>query len=420
MKKSKFSRLLDNKKFNIFISVLAACLIWFTISLSDESNITKTISGVPVDFNYNASTYKNAGLDIIDMPQTKVNLEIRGPAKDIGSLSAKDFIVYPNVNSVVSEGTKELSLLYTTTKPNVSYKIISCSESSVSVTFEKVVTQKFTVEPDMSQVTVKPGYVLDKGTTTPAEVYISGPMSRVSLISKVTAIMPGALDDLSESKISSATLRLYDANGVELDQSLYTIDTQSVEINIPVLKKETLPLNVEFINVPQGLDVNILKYSLSANSLKVAVPTGKSNVIDSLCVGYIDFRSIDLSEPVVFEVELPEGYINLENVNEVTLTFDTEDFETKSVTVTDINVINVPQNYTVSVETQRIYNVELVGEKEELDGIYGNAVVAQVDASELTLQKGQQNVQVQIIVPSSGGVFATGKYTVIVNVDTAS
>ncbi|MEG2770299.1 MAG: CdaR family protein, partial [Oscillospiraceae bacterium] len=360
--------------------------------------------------------YKNAGLDILEAPDIKVDLEIRGPAKDIGRLTAKDFVVYPNVNSVVSPGIKTLNLVYTTAKPNVSYQIVSCSEESVAVPFEKIVKQKFTVEPDLSQISVKQGYILNPGTTTPAEIYISGPETRISKISKVKAQIKEGYEELTESKLTSGSIVLYNADGVIIDPAPFTMDTDTVEVNISVLKKAELPVHVEFTNVPQGMDTSILEYTLSYPTLKVAVPTSKSDIIESLCIGYVDLQAIDLSEELTFDVELPEGYSNTENINQITLNFKSEKFETKSVTVSDVRIINKPKNYDVTVETSKIYNVILVGTPSQLANIDTEDVVAQVDAANLSMQKGEQNIPAQILVPSSNNVFATGKYMVLVKV----
>ncbi len=324
MKKISLNKLFNNKKFNIIFSLFIAATIWLTISLSDGNNTTKTIYGVPIDYTYNASTFKNAGLDILEAPSIKVDLEIRGPAKDIGSLTAKDFVVYPNVNSVVSPGIKTLNLLYTTVKPNVSYQIISCSEDTVIVPFEKIVRKKFAVEPDLSKVSVADGYVLNPGATTPAEIYISGPETRINKINKVSAKISENLNNLTESKIVSGKIALYNSDETEIDLAPFTLDTNLVEVNISVAKQAVLPLHIEFINVPQGMDTNIIKYNLNYDKLKVSVPTNKSDLIESLLIGYIDLMSIDLFEEMVFDVELPEGYTNLENINQIVLNFENE------------------------------------------------------------------------------------------------
>ncbi|MDO5602721.1 MAG: CdaR family protein, partial [Oscillospiraceae bacterium] len=242
MKKTRLTKLFENKKFSLVLSIIVAVLAWLVVSMSDESNTTKTIYGVPVDFTYNASTYRNAGLDIINQTEVKVDLEIRGPAKDIGRLTAKDFVVYPNVNSVVSAGTKELDLVYQTARKNVSYQVIDCSQTTVSVQFDEVVTQKFMVEPVLEEVKVKEGYIQSSAYTAPAEISITGPKTALSKIAKVQAHLQQDLGELSESRIAPADIALYNREGIELDMTPFTIDTKTVDVTISVLKRAELKL----------------------------------------------------------------------------------------------------------------------------------------------------------------------------------
>ncbi len=84
----------------------------------------------------------------------------------------------------------------------------------------------------------------------------------------------------------------------------------------------------------------------------------------------------------------------------------------------DIRVTNALQKYNIDIETSKIYNVILVGTAENLAHITSDNLIAQVDASNITVQKGAQNVPAQIIVTNSNNVFATGKYMVLVNIST--
>ncbi|MDD3429046.1 MAG: hypothetical protein PHG02_03430, partial [Oscillospiraceae bacterium] len=133
-------------------------------------------------------------------------------------------------------------------------------------------------------------------------------------------------------------------------------------------------------------------------------------------LGYIDLQAFEVGEEYPFEVMLPAKFINTDNIISVTATIDAKNLSTKVVTVSDIRVINVPQNYDVSVETQKIYNVTLVGPEAELDELQANNVIAQMDANNITFAKGQQNAPVNIIVPSSNNIFASGSYTALINI----
>ena len=70
----------------------------------------------------------------------------------------------------------------------------------------------------------------------------------------------------------------------------------------------------------------------------------------------------------------------------------------------------------------RINNMTLIGREDELAELSESSVVAQIDASptNVSVTKGQQNMEVEIIVPGTETVFATGTYTVLCDISTGA
>ena len=58
----------------------------------------------------------------------------------------------------------------------------------------------------------------------------------------------------------------------------------------------------------------------------------------------------------------------------------------------------------------------LIGPKDEIAGLSASNVVAQIDAQDIQVSVGKQNLTVQIYVPAASGVFAVGSYTVECNI----
>ena len=118
---------------------------------------------------------------------------------------------------------------------------------------------------------------------------------------------------------------------------------------------------------------------------------------------------------------LPDGIRNLDALQSVDVTFDTYGFATRTVTVSQISVVNAPGDTAVTVTTRRLNDVTLVGPEEELNALSEANVVAQVDASagNINVSKGQQSMPATIVVPGSDTVFATGSYEVLCDIDAA-
>ena len=94
MKNNKFYKLLDNSKFNITISIVIALVFSVSIWLSTNNEVELTIEDVPVDFEYNSNTYKNASLDIVDLEELYIDITVSGLSTTVNKLTQADFIVY--------------------------------------------------------------------------------------------------------------------------------------------------------------------------------------------------------------------------------------------------------------------------------------------------------------------------------------
>ena len=135
-------------------------------------------------------------------------------------------------------------------------------------------------------------------------------------------------------------------------------------------------------------------------------------------MGYFDLSTFELDKDWPMSIELPENIVSQENVTAVTLSFDSSNLARKVLNVSrdNIRVINLPANYQLEPENTRINNVTLIGPKDEIAGLSASSVVAQIDAQDIQVSVGKQNLTVQIYVPAASGVFAVGSYTVECNI----
>ena len=112
-------------------------------------------------------------------------------------------------------------------------------------------------------------------------------------------------------------------------------------------------------------------------------------------------------------MELPSGLVAQDDTSSVTLSFDTSDMASVTINVPNIRTINMPSNYDITVQSERVSNVTLYGPKDEIENLLPDSVVAQLDCQNLQITAGQQTLPVTIQVPSSSRIFAVGSYTVL-------
>ena len=221
---------------------------------------------------------------------------------------------------------------------------------------------------------------------------------------------------LSASATVTGTIRLYDADDQEISSDMLRMDVTSVEILVPVYREGEMEFDIEFTNVPSGFDTSVLRYTLSPSRIKVAYAGGSADPSTVRTVGYVDIATLDIGATYQFDITLPSGYVNLDGVDTVSVKFDSEGLDSRRITVTDIRASNVPEGYSVTVLTDKISGVNVIGEAETLNSLVSGSLVAVVDASLLKAENGTQSVPVSIMIPSSNKAWVLGSYTVNVEV----
>ena len=415
MKKSEVSRLFEDQRIVALFSLVIAVIAWVLVVGVGNNEKTITINNVPVQFEYNSSVYTSLGLDIVQDEIITVNVTVSGPRNVIGNLTVNDFIVYPQYAVVNGAGTYTLTLNAEKVDALANYNILSIRSGTIQVQFDKFVTRRFIVEADLSSIQVAEGYIRGTGYTSPAEITLTGPEREMSEVFRVVASV-NLQGEQTTSAISAVTVELYDKNGVLLPQRHIRFDIQSVEVTVPVLKMRELPFSITFINIPPGFDVSSLHYTFSESSILLAGPETDVDRLESWELGYIDLQSFRLSGEYSFDVELPPSYENINNLITVTVQFEDNNLTTRNITVNDIRVINQPESYNIEIQTSRINSVQFVGSSSELSLLSSTSIVAQIDAANITMERGQQTVPVQFVIPSTNTVFASGVYTVLVNI----
>lgn len=418
MKKFKWEKLWGDRRFLLLLSLGIAVLLWLYVTMSVMPNTSTTLSGVPVDFDYDSAKYTTLGLDIVNDPSYTVDLSLSGDGSVLGAARASDFVVYPDYSSVKGAGSQTLNLNVKIINPDLENRVTATIERgrrTVDVVFDTILTKTLPVTVETSGLHIAEGYSLNKVSSSPSEITITGPSTEVSQVTAVVA--PLSMEgELSESQLVQVPLEMRDANGKTLDLPYTTMEDDIVDVTVSVYKQVELPLVVNFINVPSYFDVSTLQYSLSQETLLVSGPERVVNNLTELSVGSFDLSTFSLDKDYQMNVELPDGIVSNENVSSVTLSFDTTGMGERSFNVSQISVTNVPANYQVEVTTKRLNNVVLVGPEEDLEQLSAGSIEARINAEDLQVAVGTQTVAVQIQVPSNPRVFAIGTYTVTCNI----
>lgn len=158
------------------------------------------------------------------------------------------------------------------------------------------------------------------------------------------------------------------------------MDSDSANVTLTIYQVRELPLEVDFIGVPNGFDTNSLHYTLSQQKLRVAGPARTVSALESLTVTDFDLaREFEMDRDYQRLIELPAGVVSLDGVTNVTLSFDTTDMTSTTLNISNIRLVNVPSNYDMEILSSLVSGVELYGPKDEIEELSADSVVAQID-----------------------------------------
>lgn len=413
-KPRQIKSIFENDKFLRVLSVLLAVFIWYFVFLSDDSEYRENVYNIPISIKTEGTATGQLGLEVIEGEGQTVDIAVEGRNMVIGDLKNTGFTATASLSAVTSAGTYELPVeVVSTAYSNI--QIVSKYPSKIQVKFDKIVTKTFPVQADVTGVEIADGYLTEASYASPASITVTGPEQEVLAIDKVTASAE-LTEPLTKTADITSPVALLDKNGNVITGGHLTLDYDETEITIPVKKKKVLNLTFGFINAPSGLVVDNLNYEMSATQIEVA---GNEDIIDKLTeinLGYVNMKSLVPGETLTFNVELPSGLLNIQNLTTVSVEFPDENTDTKTFNVSNIQILNKPSDYKVTVSTKRIPSVKIVGDKNILDKLSADSIVAEIDLSSVEIQKGEQTLPVSINIPGYDLVWAVGDYSAILNI----
>lgn len=410
---AKRTSLLKKASGTAVLSFLAAVLAWFVvINTGPDQERVVTVKNVPVTTSTTALT--SLGLNIIEGADPRVSVQVKGRVIEVGNLVPEDIQVTASFADIAGAGTYDLKLYATTSNGTV----VGISPETITMTFDRELNRELPVTVDINGLSVPENdYILGSVAATPATIMVRGPERELNRISR--AVVHAELDEpLTRSQVISSAITLLDSDENPITSEHVTTDFSEADITIPVKRKVELPLRLSFINVPDGFPLEELDYTMSNKTIMVAAQERSISKTTEITAGVIDFAQLDLTEQstYTFQVRLAEDFVNVENMENIVVEFDTEGLASTYLNLSEFYVVNAPGDYTITPMTQTLYNVKIVGDEKLLKTIKSGDFMVTIDLSDRDVELGQYEVPVSISAPTQGMVWALGAYTAVINV----
>ncbi|MVB12383.1 YbbR-like protein [Caprobacter fermentans] len=423
IKKLSLNHLFYNNKFVLFFSLVISVFLWLFISSADTEDHPRAITSVPIEVTLSDAAQAD-GLKVFSPVNKTATVYIKGNSLVVNQVSADDLkVVALSASSITSPNTYTLPLTaQKTEKRNLTdFSVSYVSPEQAIVIVDRYKEKTFNIQSAIKYPTdykSDPAYFVGQETLNNDTVTVSGPEKQVQEVNRV-AFEYQVTDTLRETKNFTADLVMYDANDNKITDSSLTLNPKQVEVTIPVLPREVLPLDAVFTNKPAGLLLGSGKIAIEPKTIEVAGPADVLTNLSEVSLAPIDFSKVSPStNSFDVDVSLPATCKNLSNIPTAKVTLDLSGLSTRSITVTNFNVENLSSGKSAEVNTKTL-NVTVVGPEDEISKLTGNNVVAKINMSGNENFTGHTEMPVTFSISSAPSSWVYGSYMVNLSVSSS-
>lgn len=410
-----FFKDIKNNYKTLILAFVIAVIFWLVVSIQMFPTGESTIKDIHIEAQPTEYMTQN-NLQIISAIKDTANIKIEGKRYDISGLSADDFTAGVNLSSIRSAGTYTLPITITA-KTDKSYTLLESVPSTITLEVDEIVTKEFTVEGTAPDVSLPDGYYADEITANPETISVTGSRSIVDNITRIEA-RSTFHGEISESHQTGADIFIYGENGAKIVDDSLKLSTDTVTVNVQILKQKELPLKISITNYPSNFDIDSLQYDIQPSTITVAAPDESIDNLSELVVGTIDLSDINLSRSSYVPIVLPDGYKNLSGNNNARIEWKTANYGMLDFAVrgTNIVVTNVPDNYDISLITSQLA-LTIIGPSVTLTDISEADISVTINLLGVTLREGSQDVPVTVAVKGTKQkCWAAGDYKATIRV----
>lgn len=415
-------RLFESNTILLIFSFLCAIVIWFAMTGAETVGKSKSVGNVPIAVQLSEAA-QEANIRVFSQSAAYAEVAITGSASVIGKVSPEDIgitaALNPSVNMLTGNAIQEAVVTLRASKKGntlADYEVASVSPGEITVLFDKFKEIQLTIENNVTYTAAENYYAAAAPSFSTDLVTISGPESSINRVARA-AVVYAFNDALTESKLISSKVVLYDVNGNVLDPAaLYlTLSDNTVDVSIQVTSRQTVTLMADVRNMPESFAQN--RISIDPAAIEI---TGDAETISK-------YKTLTLSTPINFTdvtpdnttfsvpIPVPSGVTNISKTETATVKFNLNGYSQTTLKTSNISIINKPEGKNADLTTRSL-TVTIVGTAAQISKLTSDSVFCTVDLSSVTDPSGSIEVPVSISVTNADSCWATGTYTAHVTI----
>lgn len=417
-RKDSFSSMFNNDRFIFVFSFVLSFIIWTMISVNGGETVNYQVSDIPVTLELSEDA-ENDNLTVVSVNGVSVDefksaVKVKGNSVTVGSLTSSDIQVYgTNLGNIVTSGSYNVTLQARQLGVKTNYDIISVTPSEVTIVVDRTISKEIQIETDIN-ASSPPEYYMGSPALSEKTVTITGPEQSVSRVARAV-VSCDVEKELTETElIENLDVVLLDSDDEKIEDDSLIVNPITVDVTIPVLMKKTVPIKVDYQNQPGIFDPEGF-VSIEPSEIEIAAASDVLESIDSITVGTVDFSQLSYgTSSLSFEIVMPEGVRNFNNIERAVVKFDFSDYSTKSFVINDFELTNVPDGLYAEYSSYRNILVRIIGPKTAVSAITASDVSTVIDLTDAKL--GTYDFPVNVTINQRSSCWIYGSYDMSVTV----
>lgn len=395
---------MKNKLLTGLLSLAIALGIWLYVVTVVSPNSDKIFYNVPVATQSEALLH-DRGLMITETDVTAVSLHLEGNRTDLNKLSNSNIIVTVDVSKIGEAGYH--SLPYNISYPgNIAQNAVSTLSKTpgvITVKVEERISKPVPVNVVYSGQLVD-NFMADKENRQldVETVSITGPKSVVDQIAmaKIDVDLTGRSESLSER----FSYTLCNDQEEPVDAKLVTTDVADIALTLKIMRVKEIALVLNILE-GGGATAQTSRITIEPKTIWVSGSDTLLENIESLEIGTIELAEIPEDQTLTFPIKLPEGITDETGVTEVSVSVEFPELATKTLTVTQINAVNIPSGMRVDLLTKAL-EIQVRGPKDQIESLEASDFTVTADFSEVEAGTAKVKADITSSVDGVGAVLS--------------
>lgn len=393
------------------LSLGIAFLIWLLVMNIEDPVKEVDFYNVPVTLANTSYIESMNKVPMLMQGKETVNVSITGKSTVVGKLKAEDIMATADLTQIIDMDSEPIMVPVSVKCGRVQDQSVKSKTNNIPVVLEEKESLDSIVAVNIGDTKPDKDYEVGRLFADPEKITITGPASVVRIIDKVVAQVD--VNGMKKDTQLDANLVIYDKNQVKLsDKQMsylkFNVPISQALVNVDLWKiKKGVKIEVLHIGTPkagyQVSEITTVPETISVagtdEALKMLEKNGNKIVIPEDQVS-VSGRSRDFEVKVDIRKFLPENIKLATDVNESILAnvkilpFGSREY---TVPVTEISVVNRPENMDVIFEREKI-SVRIKGRETDLDRLDPKDIKGQLDLKEY--KEGEYEIPVEVNLPN--------------------